>query len=48
MCKDATLAKSETIGRIFEERGLDVLVGIETKLNGRGGFHFVKVGFLKQ
>ena len=33
-CNDP--AKRECVGRLFEERGLDVLVLSETKLRGRG------------
>ena len=37
-CNDP--AKRECVGRLFEERGLDVLVLSETKLRGRGEWAF--------
>ena len=36
-------AKRECVGRLFEERGLDVLVMSETKLRGKGERSFGKV-----
>ena len=36
-------AKRECVGRLFEERGLDVLVLSETKLRGKGEWSFGKV-----
>ena len=35
-------AKRECVGRMFEERGLDVLVLSETKLRGKGEWSFGK------
>ena len=40
-CNDPT--KRECVGRMFEERGLDVLVLSETKLRGRGEWTFGNV-----
>ena len=40
-CNDP--AKRECVGRLYEERGLDVLVLSETKLKGKGEWSFGNV-----
>ena len=42
-CNDP--AKRECVGRMFEEKGLDVLVLSDTELKGKGEWSFGKVVF---